>query len=91
LNVVLLCLLIFSFFFLFHSCVGKGTDFPDLGITVQPKKGRALIWPSIMDADPMEIDGRMRHQALPVEKGLKFGANSWIHMYVENILLHVSH
>lgn len=70
-------------FFLYLSDVeeGGGTDFPDLGITVQPKKGRALIWPSIMDADPMEIDGRMRHQALPVEKGLKFGANSWIHMF----------
>ena len=78
---MLLCLLIYLYIFSFHFCVVKGTDFPDLGITVMPKKGRALLWPSAMNADPMGKDGRMMHQALPVEKGLKFGANLWTHMY----------
>jgi len=72
-----MCLLIYFFIF-------KGTNFPDLGITVEPKKGRALLWPSIMNAEPMIQDGRTRHQALPVEKGLKFGANAWVHMYVKS-------
>lgn len=70
-------------FYLYLSDVedGGGTDFPDLGITVMPKKGRALLWPSVMNTEPMLIDGRTRHQALPVEAGLKFGANAWIHMF----------
>ena len=49
-----------------------------------PKKGRAVLWPSVYSSDPMNVDRRTRHQALPVEAGLKFGANAWIHMYVEN-------
>ena len=58
---------------------GGGTDFPGLGITVMPKKGRALIWPSVLDSDPNEKDDRTEHQALPVEKGIKYGANAWLH------------
>jgi len=70
-------------FFLYLSDVesGGGTDFPDLGIKVTPKKGRAVLWPSIYNSDPMKADKRMMHQALPVDAGLKFGANAWIHMF----------
>ena len=60
---------------------GGGTDFPDLGITVNPKRGSALLWPSVYNADPFSIDVRTRHQALPVEAGTKFAANGWIHMF----------
>jgi len=59
---------------------GGGTDFPDLKLTVQPKRGSALIWPSVLDEDPNKKDGRTMHQALPVEKGTKFGANAWLHI-----------
>jgi prolyl 4-hydroxylase len=55
---------------------GGGTDFPDLGLTVMPKRGSALIWPSVLDSDPNRKDGRTEHQALPVEKGIKYGANA---------------
>jgi prolyl 4-hydroxylase len=59
---------------------GGGTNFPLLNnMTVMPKRGRALIWPSVLDANPNERDPRTDHQALPVEKGVKFGANAWIH------------
>lgn len=70
-------------FFMYLSDVtaGGGTDFPDLDITVDPKKGRALLWPSVYSSDPMMQDGRMRHQALPVEEGTKFAANGWIHQF----------
>jgi len=60
---------------------GGGTDFPTLGITVEPKKGRALLWPSVYNSDPLASDNRMRHQALPVEAGTKFAANGWIHQF----------
>lgn len=70
-------------FFLYLSDIeeGGGTDFPQLGITVQPKRGRAVLWPSVYDSEPMNKDGRTTHQALPVKAGTKFGANGWIHMY----------
>mmetsp|Transcript_6467 Transcript_6467/g.18204 ORF Transcript_6467/g.18204 Transcript_6467/m.18204 type:complete len:329 (-) Transcript_6467:1154-2140(-) len=70
-------------FFLYLSDVeaGGGTNFPRLDLTVMPKKGRALLWPSVLNDSPMNQDGRTRHQALPVEAGTKFAANGWIHMY----------
>ena len=59
---------------------GGGTQFPKLGkLTVMPKKGRALVWPSVLDEDPDQKDDRMDHQALSVVKGVKYGANAWIH------------
>ena len=58
---------------------GGGTDFPKLGKTVTPKRGRAVLWPSVLDSDPNAVDVRTNHQALPVIKGVKYGANAWIH------------
>ncbi|KAG7344014.1 procollagen-proline dioxygenase [Nitzschia inconspicua] len=70
-------------FFMYLSDVeeGGGTDFPDLGITVMPKKGRALLWPSVYNSETTTSDDRMMHQALPVKAGTKFAANGWIHLY----------
>jgi prolyl 4-hydroxylase len=70
-------------FFLYLSDVeaGGGTNFPQLDLTVEPKRGRALLWPSVLDSDPMSKDSRMHHQALEVIEGTKFAANGWIHMY----------
>lgn len=36
-----------------------------------PKRGRVLIWPSVVDSDPNQKESRTDHQALPVEAGLK--------------------
>jgi len=55
---------------------GGGTNFDQLNITVMPKRGRALLWPSVLDSDPNAKDERTTHQALPVgPDSLKFGAN----------------
>ena len=55
---------------------GGGTNFDQLDITVIPKRGRALLWTSVLDSDPNEKDDRTTHQALPVGKNsLKYGAN----------------
>lgn len=70
-------------FFMYLSDVeeGGGTNFPNLGITVMPKRGRAVLWPSVLNAEPLNIDDRTRHQALDVETGTKFAANGWIHQF----------
>jgi len=55
---------------------GGGTNFDKLDLTVMPRRGRALLWPSVFDSDPNAKDDRTTHQALPVGKdSLKFGAN----------------
>jgi prolyl 4-hydroxylase len=75
-------------FFLYLSDVeaGGGTNFPRLGpkesggITVMPKKGKALLWPSVQNYDLQERDDSTFHQAKPVEAGTKYAANAWIHL-----------
>jgi hypothetical protein len=59
---------------------GGGTNFPRLNLTVMPKRGRALFWPSVTDPNPSAKDRRTDHQALPVDKGIKYGANFWYHL-----------
>ena len=68
-------------FFMYLNTVeaGGGTRFTKLNITVPPKRGRVLIWPSVLNDQPDMKDPRTHHQALPVEKGIKYGANAWIH------------
>ncbi|KAL3780752.1 hypothetical protein ACHAW5_006422 [Stephanodiscus triporus] len=70
-------------FFLYLSDVEEGgaTNFPDLNIAVKPKVGRALLWPSVLDSNPRDKEPRTDHEAQDVIKGIKFGANSWMHLY----------
>uniref|UniRef100_A0A7S2R288 Fe2OG dioxygenase domain-containing protein n=1 Tax=Eucampia antarctica TaxID=49252 RepID=A0A7S2R288_9STRA len=70
-------------FFLYLSDVEEGgeTRFTSLNISVKPKKGRALIWPSVTDDDPGYWDDRTYHEAKAVIKGKKYAANHWIHLY----------
>ena len=70
-------------FFLYLSDVEEGgeTAFPSLGLSVQPKKGKALLWPSTLDSDPSRQEPTTIHEARPVIKGVKYAANSWIHLY----------
>ena len=69
--------------FLYLNDVEEGgeTAFTDLGIAVKPKKGRALIWPSVLNDDPNSYDPRTFHEARAVVKGRKYAANHWIHQY----------
>ena len=64
---------------------GGETEFKKLGIKAQPKKGRALLWPSVFDDDVGALrknsDDRTYHEAMPVEAGVKFAANFWLHLY----------
>ena len=79
-------------FFMYFSDVEKGgeTEFPMVkrpsGKTVKiaPKRGSALLWPSVTSDDPTAQDPRTRHAALPVVEGTKFAANAWIHMFDYN-------
>jgi hypothetical protein len=59
---------------------GGETNFPRIDIAVKPKKGRAVLWPSVMDDNLLQQDARTHHEAKPVIKGMKLAANAWIHL-----------
>lgn len=76
-------------FFLYLNDVEEGgeTRFVDLigddsniHLDVKPKKGRALLWPSMLNEDLLALDDRTYHEALEVKKGVKYGANAWMHL-----------
>ena len=66
-------------FFMYLSTpdAGGGTKFNSLGLTVPAVKGNAVLWPSIMNSDPRRDEPKTFHEALPVEKGVKFASNVW--------------
>jgi hypothetical protein len=70
-------------FFMYLSDVEAGgeTTFTRLNLTVPPRKGNAILWPSVLSSDPTETDERTFHEALPVVRGTKFAANFWIHAH----------
>jgi len=69
-------------FYMYLSDVeeGGGTKFPALGKTVQPKEGRVVLWPNVLDENPNEPDYATNHEALPVVKGMKYGSNVWLYL-----------
>lgn len=52
---------------------GGGTSFDSLNLTVQPKKGRALLFSCVLNEDPNRRNSLMDHEALKVIKGTKYG------------------
>jgi len=70
-----------TFFIYFNEVEkGGGTRFPKLnGLTVEPKQGRVLIWPSVLDENLYMEDAQTMHEAMAVEAGEKYAANAWIH------------
>mmetsp|Transcript_19829 Transcript_19829/g.24452 ORF Transcript_19829/g.24452 Transcript_19829/m.24452 type:complete len:599 (+) Transcript_19829:154-1950(+) len=64
---------------------GGATRFNELAegappVDVYPKRGSVLIWPSVLDSDVLEVDDRTYHEAMSVDKGMKYAANAWLHL-----------
>jgi len=73
---------LFTFFIYLHTPEGGGgTHFPQLNLTIAPKKGSALLWPNVLDTDLARPDSRTSHEALPPTAGLKFSSNLWLHQH----------
>jgi len=69
------------FMYLNDGAEGGETHFPKLNISIKPKRGRAVLWPSVLDKDPNERDFRTEHEAVTVTSGIKYAANYWLHMW----------
>ena len=71
--------------FMYLSDVEEGGEtrfdyFDNGGMKVKPKRGRIVLWPNVLDDNPLDVDDRTGHEAMPVIKGHKYGANAWIHL-----------
>ena len=60
---------------------GGETAFPFPNVKIEPKRGRAVLWANTLDRNLEEIDNRATHEAKPVVHGIKYAANTWIHLY----------
>jgi len=60
---------------------GGETRFTKLNISVAPKKGSAIFWPSVKSDDPYMTEELTYHEACTVKRGVKYSANFWLHMY----------
>jgi prolyl 4-hydroxylase len=61
--------------------LGGETVFPELGVIIKPKKGRAVFFPNVLSSNLEVRDDRTIHKAKAVQKGQKFSVNTWIHLY----------
>jgi prolyl 4-hydroxylase len=69
---------ILTVFFYLNTAKGGGTNFPNVqNLTVQPVQGRGVLWPSVFDEKPGEVDDRTVHQALRAETP-KYAMNVWL-------------
>jgi len=67
------------YFYLSNVEEGGQTHFPEIGVSVEPKKGRAVLWPSVLNEDPDKQDPQTSHGSHPIISGTKYGANAFIH------------
>ena len=58
---------------------GGGTHFADLGVVMPARKGHAVLWPSVMDAEPDRDEPMTNHEGLPPKASVKYASNVWIH------------
>ena len=57
---------------------GGETEFPDLGMKVSPKRGRAVVWNNLHASG--QGNDATRHQSLPVTGGTKTIITKWFRM-----------
>ena len=76
-------------FFVYMNDVEEGgeTRFTKLGLTVKPRKGRAVFWPNVFNDRPNFPDERLEHESKSVIRGEKYAVNFWLHQKS----FHVSH
>jgi len=73
---------VFTFFMYLNNVPEGGeTAFRQLGLKVKPRKGSAILWPSVRDSALDQTEHGTYHEAMPVIEGVKYGANVWLHMH----------
>jgi prolyl 4-hydroxylase len=64
---------------------GGTTRFKHMNLTIAPKRGRAVVWPSVLDGDPNSQDNRTDHESMPVLQGTKYGAYTFMSLFSKTL------
>jgi prolyl 4-hydroxylase len=56
---------------------GETEKYTPTPVDIQPKRGMAVVWANLNDKDMKKREDGTWHEALPVLRGLKYGANAW--------------
>ena len=69
-------------FYLNDPINGGETCFPSLEtpLCIEPKRGRAVIWPQVLDHEPEAKENRTWHEANSISEGFKYSSTVWYHM-----------
>mmetsp|Transcript_1270 Transcript_1270/g.2597 ORF Transcript_1270/g.2597 Transcript_1270/m.2597 type:complete len:276 (-) Transcript_1270:132-959(-) len=61
---------------------GGELGFPQLNfLTVQPRRGRLVLWANVYDGRLKTKDPAVEHEALPVVKGVSYVATTYVHLH----------
>lgn len=63
-----------------NTCFSDIPDHDGNPICVQPKKGRLVLWPNILDENPNKQEQRTWHEANPIKTGFKHSGTIWFHL-----------
>lgn len=67
---------------------GGETDFPEIGVCIKPKKGKAILFQNI--DDHQDLIPESMHAGCPVTKGTKWVANKWVRIWPFELQQHIS-
>lgn len=60
---------------------GGHTTFSELGLSVEPRQGRVLVFHNCEAATPSCVDRRTLHSGTAVEAGEKWAVNKWVRQF----------
>jgi prolyl 4-hydroxylase len=53
--------------------------------TVRPKKGTAVLWPTVRNSNPTDVDLRTDYEIEDVKRGTVYGVTTWLHLHEYDI------
>jgi prolyl 4-hydroxylase len=64
---------------------GGNLNFPTLKQKVRPKKGTAVLWPTVRNSNPTDEDLRTDYEIEDVKRGTVYGVTTWLHLHEYDI------
>jgi prolyl 4-hydroxylase len=60
---------------------GGNLNFPTLKKKIRPKKGTAVLWPTVRNSNPTDVDLRTDYEIEDVKHGTVYSVATWLHLH----------
>ena len=60
---------------------GGNLNFPTLKKKIRPKKGTAVLWPTVRNSNPTDVDIRTDYEIEDVKHGTVYSVATWLHLH----------